>query len=224
MSHKAVLFGSIGTLIETSEIQRNAFNEAFRRSGLDWYWNREFYRDQLALSGGQNRVRVYAATRGISVDVEAIHHLKTDIFNTMLLQSAAVPRPGVLKMIHHAKSNGHSLGFVTTTSRDNVEAILACMDPYIAPDTFDFVGSVDQVKKPKPDPEIYNRAMASFGLSAYDCVAIEDSEPSLAAALAARIPTIAFPGANSIGQNFTGAMVTTSVLNPDQVGRILEMA
>ena len=30
MSYKAVLFGSIGTLAETSDLQRDAFNEAFK--------------------------------------------------------------------------------------------------------------------------------------------------------------------------------------------------
>ena len=32
---KAILFGSIGTLIETSDLQREAFNEAFKEAGLD---------------------------------------------------------------------------------------------------------------------------------------------------------------------------------------------
>ena len=39
MSYKAVLFGSIGTLAETSDLQRDAFNEAFKISGLDWFWD-----------------------------------------------------------------------------------------------------------------------------------------------------------------------------------------
>ena len=40
---KAILFGSIGTLIETSDLQREAFNEAFKEAGLDWYWDHEDY-------------------------------------------------------------------------------------------------------------------------------------------------------------------------------------
>ena len=39
MKYKALLFGSIGTLIESSNIQRNSFNEAFKEAGLDWYWD-----------------------------------------------------------------------------------------------------------------------------------------------------------------------------------------
>ena len=39
MKYKALLFGSIGTLIESSNIQRNSFNEAFKEAGLEWYWD-----------------------------------------------------------------------------------------------------------------------------------------------------------------------------------------
>jgi len=43
MNYKAILFGSIGTLIETSDLQRESFNEAFKEAGLDWYWDQEDY-------------------------------------------------------------------------------------------------------------------------------------------------------------------------------------
>ncbi|MEM1317255.1 MAG: haloacid dehalogenase, partial [Pseudomonadota bacterium] len=64
MTISAILFGSIGTLVETSEHQRHAFNRAFRDSGLDWNWDQPTYRDLLAVSGGQNRIRLYAERRG----------------------------------------------------------------------------------------------------------------------------------------------------------------
>ena len=44
MKYKALLFGSIGTLIESSNIQRNSFNEAFKEVGLEWYWDEEDYK------------------------------------------------------------------------------------------------------------------------------------------------------------------------------------
>ena len=44
MKYKALLFGSIGTLIESSNIQRNSFNEAFKEAGLDWYWDEQDYK------------------------------------------------------------------------------------------------------------------------------------------------------------------------------------
>jgi beta-phosphoglucomutase-like phosphatase (HAD superfamily) len=34
MTVKAIMFGSIGTLVETSNLQRHAFNRAFKDAGL----------------------------------------------------------------------------------------------------------------------------------------------------------------------------------------------
>ena len=60
MQFKAMLFGSIGTLAETSDIQRNSFNEAFKISGLDWFWDEDKYRNLLSKSGGTGRINDYA--------------------------------------------------------------------------------------------------------------------------------------------------------------------
>ena len=58
--YKALLFGSIGTLVETSEIQRKSFNEAFKKKGLDWYWTKKEYIKLLNKSGGSDRIKEYA--------------------------------------------------------------------------------------------------------------------------------------------------------------------
>ena len=55
--YKALLFGSIGTLVETSEIQRKSFNEAFKKKGLNWYWTEEEYIKLLNKSGGSDRIK-----------------------------------------------------------------------------------------------------------------------------------------------------------------------
>ena len=62
MKYKALLFGSIGTLIESSNIQRNSFNEAFKEAGLDWYWDEQDYKILLKKSGGTKRVEAVSYT------------------------------------------------------------------------------------------------------------------------------------------------------------------
>ena len=57
---KSILFGSIGVLAESSEIQRRAFNEAFKEFGLDWYWNVANYIKLLQKPGGLNRIADYS--------------------------------------------------------------------------------------------------------------------------------------------------------------------
>jgi phosphoglycolate phosphatase-like HAD superfamily hydrolase len=60
----AILFGSIGTIADTSELQRQAFNQAFKAHGLDWCWDREEYLTLLEKSGGQKRIADYAGSTG----------------------------------------------------------------------------------------------------------------------------------------------------------------
>ena len=72
MKYKALLFGSIGTLIESSNIQRNSFNEAFKEAGLDWYWDEQDYRILLKKSGGTKRVEDFAEKNNINVNASQI--------------------------------------------------------------------------------------------------------------------------------------------------------
>ncbi|MFN6978658.1 MAG: haloacid dehalogenase, partial [Gemmobacter sp.] len=77
---RAIMFGSIGVLAETSDMQRLGFNDAFREAGLDWSWSPQDYRAMLRQSGGQDRIARYAAARGVSVDAPALHAAKTRHF------------------------------------------------------------------------------------------------------------------------------------------------
>ncbi len=47
----AVLFGSISTIVDTSELQREAFNQAFKAHGRKWTWKRDTYQAMLDSSG-----------------------------------------------------------------------------------------------------------------------------------------------------------------------------
>jgi beta-phosphoglucomutase-like phosphatase (HAD superfamily) len=60
IKYKAVLFGSIGTIIETSDLQRKAFNQAFKKNNLNWVWTKKIYKILLNKSGGKDRISNYA--------------------------------------------------------------------------------------------------------------------------------------------------------------------
>ena len=120
----ALLFGSISSVADSSELQREAFNEAFAEHGLDWNWDRDDYRSRLGKAGGEARIADEATARGEDVDAAAVHATKSRIFQEKLRTQAPAPRPGVLDALRAAKSQGWKTGFVTTTSRDNVLALL----------------------------------------------------------------------------------------------------
>ena len=122
MTVKAILFGSIGTLVETSDFQRRAFNQAFTQAGLDWNWDTETYVRLLNKSGGQQRIQSYANTRSINVDAYQLHQRKTKIFDTFMASEHLPLRPGVADIIDYAKTHDTGLAFVTATSQANIDA------------------------------------------------------------------------------------------------------
>ena len=148
----ALLFGSISTRADTSELQREAFNAAFARHGLPWRWTREQYRSMLAVSGGENRIAEHARAEGRTVDAAAVHRTKSEIFRDSLAAAPVRARAGVVDAIRAAQRAGTKVAFVTTTSPENVAALLAALRPELSARDFDLVVDSSVVPTPKPDP------------------------------------------------------------------------
>ena len=221
MRNTAILFGSIGTLVETSELQRQAFNKAFQEHGLDWYWSKEDYRDKLNHSGGKSRIERYASLKGKKINADEIYKAKTKNFIGALQTASLKPRPGVIEVIQFSLEQGFKLGFVTTTSIQNVEAVFQSIKNYLKPSEFDFIGTRDMVANAKPAPDIYLKALESVDSHPEFGVAIEDSEPSLHAAFSAGLRTIAYPGENTQKQDYSKAELITDRLEPSNIGLVL---
>ena len=127
MTYKSVFFGSIGTIIETSDLQRESFNEAFKEAGLNWYWDQDDYRLLLKQSGGTKRIEDFAEKNNTTVEAQKIREKKTEIFNQKLLTEKLIPREGVIDVIEYAKNNQLKLGFVTSTTEDNINSIFLAL-------------------------------------------------------------------------------------------------
>lgn len=194
MKYKAVLFGSIGTIIETSEIQRKSFNDTFKELGLDWYWDEIEYKNLLKKSGGEKRIEDFAKKNNSTVDALKIRLRKTELFNKYLIDGNFEPREGVLDIINYVKKNGLKLGFVTSTTTNNINAVFTALKNFIQKDDFDFIGNNNLIEKPKPNAEIYHKALEALFLDSSECIAIEDTEESAKSSLDARIKCVGFPG------------------------------
>ena len=224
MTPQAVLFGSIGTLVETSEIQRAAFNAAFAEAGLEWHWDRGTYRSMLTETGGERRIALYAGQRSQTVDSVALHARKTALFGEAMRRDGLALRPGVRDVVAWARQQRVPLAFVTTTMRANVDAIFAVLrgvGGVVTDATFAFVGDASMVERPKPDPSIYHLALERLGVEPARSVAIEDTGVNLQAPVAAGIATVAFPGANSMSHDFRAASAVVDELDPSIIEGVL---
>ncbi len=198
----AILFGSISTLADTSEIQRDAFNRAFAEHGLDWTWDQEEYAGLLGSNGGRDRVAAYAADRGETVDADAVHATKSRIYQETLRSTDVAPRAGVVETFQAAKDQGLQVGLVTTTSADNLAALGDALAGKVDFAGFDVVVDQSKVSNRKPDAEAYSFALAQLGADASDAVAIEDNLGGVESARAAGVPVVAFPNGNTVTHDF----------------------
>ena len=215
---KAVIFGAIGTIAETSDLQRQAFNTAFQVAGLDWNWEIETYRDLLKINGGQNRLRVYRDRDSSRVDVTDakiidLHQAKTDAYIS-LLRTPLSPRPGVVELIDTCRDHGILVALCTSTAMANVDGLRSALAESLPFDRFATIVTIDRLDRPKPAPDAYIYCLNQLGITADEAVAIEDTSVSLAAATTIGIKTIATPGATTSTQDFAAA----DLVLPDLTG------
>lgn len=213
----AILFGSISTVADTSELQRDSFNQSFEVHGLDWRWDQDQYRSMLSQSGGQSRIAEYARSLGQSVDAKAVHETKSEIFRDLLATAELSPRAGVVDTIKGAKNNSWKVGLVTTTSGDNVLSLLAALSPAIGIQDFDVIVNSSSVEQPKPDKAAYSYALKNISEEPGDCVSIEDNVEGLQAAVAAGLACVAFPNENTVDHDFAAAVGRVDRLDVEEL-------
>lgn len=209
----ALIFDVDGTLAETEEWHRAAFNAAFAAAGLEWQWDQALYARLLAVTGGKERIRHYIEAHGgqpaLAADaIAALHRDKTARY-TALLEGPLALRPGIAALMWEARQAGLKLAIATTTSRPNVDALLAAAEPLPA---FDAIAAGDEVPRKKPAPDIYHLALQKLALPAAACLAIEDTENGLASARAAGIPCLVTRSFYGGPGPFPGAVATVDDL------------
>ena len=206
MPVRALIFDVDGTLAETEEIHRAAFNAAFSEAGLGWVWTEDLYARLLKVTGGRERIAAYGNEIGsLPDDIPALHRRKTAIYNERIRSGDIALRPGVERLIRKAREYGLPVAIATTTSRPNVIGLIAATLGEAAVTWFDSIRTGEDVSRKKPDPEVFDLVLADLGLAAADCVAFEDSANGLRAARAAGIPTIVTPSVYTQAEDFTAA-------------------
>ncbi len=205
---KAILFDVDGTLAETEEFHRRAFNSAFALDGLAIEWSQDQYRDLLKVTGGKERLAAFFRASAMSMPderIRALHRSKNALYAQGLASGAVGLRPGVRRLMHAARDAGVRLGIATTTSAENLDALLRPLFGTAWADDFASVVAGDQVPRKKPAPDVYLECLRQLQVAAGDAVAIEDSAAGVRAARDAGVGVLATPSQYTDHDDFSQA-------------------
>ncbi len=213
---QALIFDVDGTLADTESAHRAAFNHAFAELGLGWEWDEALYTELLDISGGKERILHYwkrahpdiKALDGQAVQdtVARIHELKTAAYESAVNSGAVSLRPGVLRLMDEALSQGLQLAIATTTSPVNIAALLRHA---VGPDwrmNFTAIGDASTAPIKKPHPQVYLQMLTALNMAPAQCLAFEDSSNGLRAATAAGLATLITPTGYTAHHDFAAAM------------------
>ena len=140
---------------------------------------------------------------------EAIR-VRHENFVALLEAGACKPLPGSLELVHAIADAGLKLGLASSSPQKKAEATWAAIG--LPSERFDALVSGDMVTHKKPHPMLYQQALQRMGLTAAQCVAVEDSAMGLAAAKAAGLAALVTINEDTRDQNFAGAGLIVSSL------------
>jgi len=219
---KAVFFDQDGVIIDTErDGHRVSFNMTFKEFGFTDEWSVDYYHELLQIAGGKERMKHHLQTKGFSTPVppekvdeliKEMHIRKTAIF-VDLIETGKLPlRPGIHRFMKEAMESGLMIGVCTTS---NEKAAKAITEKILADIKFDIVLAGDVVGKKKPDPEIYNLALARTGLKPDEVLVVEDSRNGVLAGKAAGAHVIVTTNSYTEKEDVSaGDIIVTSLGDP----------
>jgi len=195
---EAIIFDVDGTLADTEEVHRRAFNRAFKEFELDWNWTPKLYEELLTISGGRERITYYGADLAarfahkeeFSHYVRELHAVKTEIYAGMLKSGAVPLRPGVARLLNEARAANLTLAIATSSTFSNLKTLLDNNLPENWMSWFSAIATCDTVSAKKPSPAAYQAVLQILELDPAHGIAIEDTVNGCLAATAAGLTTV----------------------------------
>lgn len=161
-----------GTLVDTFEANYQAYKYAFEYVNLTL--SKDQYRECFGLRFDDFMKKMNITDDNVK---EQIHSIKTHVykkfFNTLNINL------DLCNFLYHCKKQNIKICLASTAKKENIDAIINRFKIF---DLFDFIICGNDVKHPKPDPEIYIIAQDRFGVDSDEMLIFEDSDVGVSAA------------------------------------------
>lgn len=207
---KAVIFDMDGVIVDTNPHHRLAWREFYQRNGRNLSDD-----DFVQYVSGKHNTDIVAhlfANRVLTpAEVMRLGHEKEVLFRE-LYRPVITPVAGLIEFLELLKTAGIRTAVATSAPVENLDFVV---DTLNIRHYFDALLNESMVGHPKPDPEIYQKAMAMLGVEPADSVIFEDSMTGIQAAKAS--------GASVIGMATTQSPDELRPFVDDVVGDFTKM-
>lgn len=177
---KAVVFDMDGVLIEAKDWHYEALNKALRLFGY------EISRyDHLVTYDGlptAKKLEMLSLEKGLPVGLHKFINTMKQSYTVDLVHTSCSPRFFHEYALSRLRAEGYHLAVASNSIRYTVQLM---MEKSNLLEYLDFFLSNQDVKKAKPDPEIYTTAIERLGLSPDEVLVVEDNRNGIQAATAA---------------------------------------
>lgn len=177
MKIKAVLFDLDGVLVDATEWHYEALNRAL---GLFGYTISRY--EHLTTYNGlptKKKLEMLSVEKGLPRGLHNILNKIKQKYTREEILKRCTPVFEKEYMMHQLKRDGYKLACCSNSIRESVELMLRGSGIL---DLFDLILSNEDVKNPKPDPEMYLESFRHFELTPKDCVIVEDAGHGIEAA------------------------------------------
>lgn len=199
---RAVLWDMDGTLIDSEEFHWIAWQKTMADEGIT------ITHDQFLSSFGQRNDSIIPKWLGAASSperVEKIGNAKEEIYRHLVRTKGISALPGVLTWVHRLHEQGWLQAIASAAPRANIDVILETLG---AAQHFQGIVSAEDVRKGKPDPEVFLKAASRVGASPEHCVVVEDAAAGIEAARNAGMRSI---GVSRNGKHLPADVVVTSL-------------
>jgi len=220
MGLQALIFDVDGTVAETADLHRAAFNRAFEAHGLSWHWDREIYSQLAPVEFSLPKLRLFSVASRRSgqgsvpnhADLAKIAALKSKIYCQMLREGAAHLRPGVTRLMKEALHEGLTLGAVSTSTRVETQALLTAILGFHNLSWISSLKTAEDATLNTAERSLYQGVLDELGIQGHRAIAIDDSASGAAAATKNGISVLATPSMYTSSNRFESAALTLSDL------------
>jgi beta-phosphoglucomutase len=172
-----VLFDLDGVLIDATEWHYEALNRALRLFGFDI----TRYEHLSGYNGlpTKKKLEMLSVEKGLPAALHTMLNRLKQVYTRDEILTRCRPVFEKEYMLSRLKAEGYRMAVCSNSIRDSLQLMIQNSGLW---EYFEFLVSNEDVKKPKPDPEIYNTAIARMGVSPEEVLIVEDAPHGLEAA------------------------------------------